>query len=220
MATKQTVLQKILDDLNALSSTATLDISKIWAMMVNAYKDLNETVGVSGDANLYFGVDAGSTDAYAISVTGYTAYVNGDTFIFVANTENTGSASFNVAAIGSKALKKSFNQDLETGDILAGQIIICAYDADNDYFQMLGGGGSTALTEHISNTTDAHGIDGLVAKSTVTAKGDILVGTESGAVTKLAVGSDGAVLKADSGQASGLIWGSVAASQSHPFLFI
>lgn len=80
------------------------------------------------------------------------------------------------------------------------------------------GGNSAELTDHIENTTNAHGIDGLVTKATVTAKGDILVATGGGAVTKLAVGSDGAVLKADSGQASGLIWGSVAASQPHPFL--
>ncbi len=217
MATKQTVLRKILDDLNALSSTATLDISKIWAMMVNAYKDLNETVGVSGDANLYFGVDAGSTDAYAISATGYTVYVNGDIFVFVANTENTGAATLNIEGLGAKTLKKLFDQDLETGDILAGQIIICAYDADNDYFQMLGGGGSTALTEHISNTTDAHGIDGLITKSTVTAKGDILVASANATVDNLPVGAtDGDVLTIDSNEALGMKWSTPSSSSSAP----
>ena len=87
MATKADLILKLQADLD--SDSLTLDEAKAWAMAVNALKELNSFASVSGDANLYFGVDAGSTDAYAISVTGYTAYVNGDTFIFVANTDNT-----------------------------------------------------------------------------------------------------------------------------------
>lgn len=188
MATKSAMLQKILDTLDGLSSTATLDIAKIWAMLGYAYKEL-KAVSFSGDANLYFAVDAGSTDAYAISVTGYTAYVNGDTFIFVANTDNTEAASLNVTTIGAKALKKSVNQDLETGDILAGQIIICAYDATNDYFQLLGGSSGS-----------------FIQKSIVTAKGDIIAATASGAIDNLPVGNNGQILIPDSSKTTGLAW--------------
>ena len=189
MATKATVMQKILDDLNALSATATLDISKIWAMMCNAYDDL-KNASLSGDANLYFGVDAGASDAYAIDVTGYTAYVNGDTFIFIANTANTETASLNVTAVGAKTLKKSFDQALETGDILAGQIVICSYDATNDCFQLLGGSSGS-----------------FIQKTLVTAKGDLLVASASATVDNLAVGaSDGDVLTVDSNETLGVKW--------------
>lgn len=43
--------------------------------------------------------------------------------------------------------------------------------------------------------------------NTITAKGDLLVGTASAAVSKLAVGSNGRVLMADSAQTSGIKWG-------------
>lgn len=145
MATKADLILKLQADIN--SDALTLDEAKAWAMAVNALKDLNSFASVSGDANLYFGVDAGSTDAYAIAVTGYTAYVNGDTFIFIANTENTGVASLNITSLGSKTLKKSFNQDLETGDIVAGQIIIVSYDGTNDCFQLLGGSSGSFIAK-------------------------------------------------------------------------
>lgn len=53
---------------------------------------------------------------------------------------------------------------------------------------------------------------GRIPKSTVTTKGDLLVGTGAGAVTRLPVGSNGSRLEADSGEASGVKW--VAASDA------
>ena len=46
----------------------------------------------------------------------------------------------------------------------------------------------------------------LVPKSTVTTKGDLIVGTGSGAVTRRGIGSNGQVLTADSAQADGVKW--------------
>ncbi len=45
-----------------------------------------------------------------------------------------------------------------------------------------------------------------IPKATVTTKGDILVATASGTVIRLAAGSNGQVIVADSGQASGIKW--------------
>lgn len=45
-----------------------------------------------------------------------------------------------------------------------------------------------------------------IPKSTVTNKGDLVVGTGAGTVTRLAAGANGSRLQADSGEASGLKW--------------
>lgn len=49
-----------------------------------------------------------------------------------------------------------------------------------------------------------------VPLSTVTAKGDVIAATASGAVTNLAVGTNGQVLTAQSGQTSGLQWATIS----------
>ncbi len=51
-------------------------------------------------------------------------------------------------------------------------------------------------------------LDAKIAKSTFTTKGDILATTAASSPTRLAVGSDGQFLKADSAQATGLAWAS------------
>lgn len=53
-----------------------------------------------------------------------------------------------------------------------------------------------------------------VPKSTVDAKGDLLVGTANDTVGRLAVGSNGQVLTADSAEATGAKWATVSATDS------
>lgn len=79
--------------------------------------------------------DAQASDAYAITLTpAPAAYAAGQTFAFKANTANTGAASLNVNSLGAKTIKKLTDQDLATGDIEAGTIVIVTYDGTN--FQM------------------------------------------------------------------------------------
>jgi len=56
-------------------------------------------------------------------------------------------------------------------------------------------------------------LDGKVDLSTLMAKGDLYVATGSGAVTRLPAGTDGYVLKANSGVSEGLMWGPAGARQ-------
>lgn len=83
--------------------------------------------------------DAGASDAYTCSpgsdVTAYTQYPLVRLF---ANTANTGAATVNIQSIGAKTIKKlrgGITQDLETGDIKAGQYLTMFYDGTN--FQVL-----------------------------------------------------------------------------------
>lgn len=79
-----------------------------------------------------YAADAGGTDAYAITVTpAITAYATGQEFTFKANTANTGAATLNVNSVGAKTIKKNYNEDLVTGDILANQIVKVVYDGTN-----------------------------------------------------------------------------------------
>ena len=56
-------------------------------------------------------------------------------------------------------------------------------------------------------------LDGKVDLDTLTAKGDLYVATDAGVITRLPAGTDGYVLKTNSGDPKGLIWGPAGARQ-------
>jgi hypothetical protein len=92
---------------------------------------------VSQDGAEIFALDVGATDAYAITLSpAITAYTNGQRFYFGVNTANTGPATLNVNAVGAKAIKKNYDEDLITGDLVVGQYVEVAYDSANDTFQL------------------------------------------------------------------------------------
>lgn len=83
-----------------------------------------------------YAADAGSTDAYAITMSpALTSYVIGQVITFKANTRNTGAATLNVNALGAVTIKKDVDQDLDTGDIKANSMVEVVYDGTN--FQMI-----------------------------------------------------------------------------------
>lgn len=120
-----------------------------------------------------YGADSVGTDAYAITVSPTpAAYVSGMTFRFKAGTANTGACTLNVNSLGATAIKKNYNVDTATGDIVQNQIVTVTYDGTNFQMQspatnsLLFNNGST--TKDISSTTTttiAHGI-GVVPKRT------------------------------------------------------
>jgi hypothetical protein len=67
-------------------------------------------------------------------------------------------------------------------------------------------------------TTGTTTADGAIPKSTVTSKGDLLVGTASGVVARQGVGTDGFVLTADSALTNGIKWAATSAGYSAPTL--
>lgn len=88
-------------------------------------------------SNLYnYGVDAVGTDSYAVTLAGaFSAYFPGMFINFKAGTANTAAATLNVNGLGAKAIVKNTSTALETGDILANQIVTVIYDGTN--FQMV-----------------------------------------------------------------------------------
>lgn len=82
-----------------------------------------------------YAADAGSTDAYAISLSpAPTSYATGMVVHFKANTANTGACTLNVNGLGAVSIKKSYNVELVDSDIAANQLVSVVYDGAN--FQM------------------------------------------------------------------------------------
>lgn len=79
-----------------------------------------------------YAVDSVGTDSYAITPSpAITAYAAGQVFTFKAGTANTGAATLNVNGLGAKTIKKNVSADVNTGDILANQIVLVEYDGTN-----------------------------------------------------------------------------------------
>lgn len=86
-------------------------------------------VPVSGGYSWGYAADAGSTDAYAVTLSpAPAAYAAGMLVHFKANTANTGNATLNVNSLGAKNILKNHDQTLADGDIEAGQIVTVIYD--------------------------------------------------------------------------------------------
>jgi hypothetical protein len=105
------------------------------------------------------------------------------------------------------------------------EICYITANSGNDFTIVRGQAGSTAISHasgagvrHVLTSSDLiyfrDGVataNGAVSKSTVTAKGDLIAATGSGAVTNVALGSNNYVLTADSTQTAGVKWAAVTA---------
>lgn len=121
----------VLDTDTAL--TANSDSKIATQKAVKAYVDAS--INPTGRSWNEYAVDAVGTDAYGITISGFTTYTAGQTFKFKAATANTGACSLNINAVGAKTIKKDVSSDLTTGDILANQIVVVVYDGTN--FQLV-----------------------------------------------------------------------------------
>lgn len=97
--------------------------------------NIDDIINMIIDGLYNFGVSSVWSDSYAITLPNPpTAYEVGQTFRFQADVGNTWSATLNVNWLWAITIKKLHDQDLETWDIEAWQIVVVAYDWTN--FQM------------------------------------------------------------------------------------
>ena len=84
-------------------------------------------------SNTYnFAADAQADDDYEIDIPDLTALTTGLMVTFTANTANTDGATLEITSIGDlDAILKLHDQALVTGDIEAGQVIVCVFDGTN-----------------------------------------------------------------------------------------
>jgi len=85
-----------------------------------------------------YAADAEASDTYVVTLApAPTAYANGMILNIKVNTANTGACTLNVNALGAIAIKKYHDQDPETGDIEANQILTVVYNSTGPKFQIV-----------------------------------------------------------------------------------
>lgn len=134
--------------------------------------------------------DAGSTDAYACSLSpAPAAYITGARYRFKANTSSTGAATINFNSLGAKTIKKAaggITTDLSDNDIRAGQIVDVVYDGANMQMQSLTGNAAVGGGSGYS-TMQGNGA-AVVQRSTVNFVGGPVVVTDvAGSMTQVSI---------------------------------
>jgi hypothetical protein len=94
----------------------------------NEIADIKQGVLAMVNSSPKVGYDAGTTDAYEITIPNFTGYYAGMSVIFKANTANTTDATLNINGMGAKAIVKGVSTALSTNDILALMWCQCVYD--------------------------------------------------------------------------------------------
>ena len=91
---------------------------------------MRDTVYIDGVVN--FAADAQADDDYEISLPGVSALATGLQVTFIANTANTAGATLEITEVGDlDAILKNHDVALVTGDIEAGQVVVCVWDGTN-----------------------------------------------------------------------------------------
>lgn len=136
---------------------------------------------------IYISTVGGTADAITLTPSpAITSYTAGKKFSFIASGANTGAVTVTISGVTpAVALTKNGSTALVANDIASGALIQIEHDGTR--FQLSGVIGISATL--------------------VTAKGDLLAATASGVVARVAVGSNGQFLQADSTQTSGVGWG-------------
>jgi hypothetical protein len=87
---------------------------------------------------------SGTADAITLTpATAISAYVAGQTFVFVATAQNTGPVTVAVSALSAVALTKRGALPLVAGDILSGALVTVVHDGTR--FQLASGVGAAEL---------------------------------------------------------------------------
>lgn len=135
--------------------------------------EYNQIVKVAG---CYAATSTGN-DTYAITVSpAPTAYAAGDEFSVKIDVANTGPATLNVNSLGAVDLKKNVSEALETGDLIANEIIRVKYDGTNFQVRLPRVKYATGTTTYdmstaSGNQTIAHGLGKIPKKVLLCVKG-------------------------------------------------
>jgi hypothetical protein len=88
---------------------------------------------------------ASGTDTYTTTITGITAYNDGDVYLIRFTNGNTTSCTLNINSLGAIPLFRNNNGQLIGGDIIDGAEMLCIYNSTAVNFQVIGTSPNTLL---------------------------------------------------------------------------
>jgi hypothetical protein len=91
----------------------------------------------TGGGGLLFGTASG-TDTYTVTISGATAYADGDAYIIRFTNGNTTGATLDISSFGAKTLYRNNDGPLLGGDILDGAEMLVIYNSVLDAFDCIG----------------------------------------------------------------------------------
>ena len=133
----------------SLSTAKSTDLDANLAALQGAIND----PGIAGN----YSADTGAANAYVMTLTGYslTAYANGQHYQFIPANTNSGASTLNVNGLGAVSIKRWNGSALQAGDITAGYLVDCWYNATQGVFQLMGtyvatgAAGSGLITQNV-----------------------------------------------------------------------
>jgi len=105
-----------------------------------------------GGGGVPFAIASG-TDTYTATVSGVTAYTDGDAYLIRFTNGNTDSATLNINSLGARPLHQTNQIPLIGGDIWDGGEMLCIYNATDNSFECVG----TAPNSLFAYVTNAEG---------------------------------------------------------------
>jgi len=103
----------------------------------------------SGDLTIIEGIPkttASGTDTYTATVSGVTAYNDGDAYLIRFTNGNTTGATLNINGLGAITLYRNNDGPIVPGDILDGAEMLCVYNSTTPSFQCIGTSPNTLLS--------------------------------------------------------------------------
>jgi len=100
--------------------------------------------GGGGGSGIPHGTTSG-TDTYTTTISGVTAYNDGDAYLIRFATGNTTQCTLNINSLGAKDLYRNNNGLLIGGDIIDGAEMFCIYNSTLNGFQVIGTAPNTLL---------------------------------------------------------------------------
>ncbi len=118
-------------------------------LRVNAAETAVEYATASSSGGILHGTASG-TDTYTVTITGATAYADGDAYLIRFTNGNTTSATLNINAQGAIPLYRNNDGPVIGGDIVAGAEMLCVYNSTTNRFQVIGVAPNT-LIAYVTN---------------------------------------------------------------------
>lgn len=106
--------------------------------------DIKTYINAGGGGGIPKGTASG-TDTYTTTITGVTAYNDGDVYLIRFTNGNTTVSTLNINSIGAIPLFKNNNGELIGGDIIDGAEMLCIYNSTAVNFQVIGTSPNTLL---------------------------------------------------------------------------